>query len=106
MPSILQGGPAGRETQSSPSVLSDKPPAQTDKPAEPAAPPPLPSLAPGPQKPPGPPSMRAFGDSDATRAAIYDNALKAARSIEPVSNSRYKLHLTDVGWADPDKVGL
>lgn len=65
-----------------------------------------PAVTPTPLPPSPSPTMRSFGDADATRAAIYDNALKAAQAIQPAQNTRYALELHDVGWADPDKVSL
>lgn len=47
--------------------------------------------------------MRAFGDALATRQAIYDNTLDAARNIEPIEDARYRLRLAEVDWADPDR---
>ncbi len=49
------------------------------------------------------PEMREFGDALATRRLIYDNALAAARAIEPLHDERHTLRLTDVDWADPDR---
>ena len=57
-------------------------------------------------KPPAPsaaPSMRAFGDSLATRQNIYTNTLKAAQEIEPLSDDKHTLKLTDVDWIDPER---
>jgi len=36
------------------------------------------------------------------RQAIYDKVLKAAQTIQPVSNNRYSLELKDVDYEDPD----
>jgi DNA-directed RNA polymerase beta subunit len=52
------------------------------------------------------PSMRDFGDAEATRQLIYDNSLKAALNIQPVQNARYRLSLTNLHYADPDKLPL
>jgi len=46
--------------------------------------------------------FREVGDIEATRQAIWDQALEAASSLEPVSNSRYTLGLTDVRWQGKD----
>lgn len=42
-----------------------------------------------------PPDYREFGDTDKTRSRIYDNVLQAARGIQPVSNDRHTLRLTE-----------
>src|SRR5947209_14307783 len=100
MPSILQGGPApGR-----PGLLSPAPPPVNVGPA-PATGPGVSSGAAPPGPAPGP-ETRPFGEPDAVRKAIYDNALQAAQGIQPVSNTRYSMELHDVGWAGPDRVGL
>ncbi len=49
---------------------------------------------------------RAFGDAPATRAAIYNNVLTAARQIKPLSNQRYRLELHDIDYEDPERVPL
>jgi DNA-directed RNA polymerase subunit beta len=56
-----------------------------------------------PKTPDGPPAMRRFGDALATRKLIYDNTLKAAQELEPLSDDKYTLSLKDVGWADPER---
>jgi DNA-directed RNA polymerase beta subunit/DNA-directed RNA polymerase beta' subunit len=61
---------------------------------------------PEPKPEPEPVVLRDFGDAKATRKNIYDNVLKAAQKIEPVSNNRYSLHLSDVHYADPDHFPL
>ena len=48
---------------------------------------------------PSQPPMRRFGDYGATRDAIYGNALSAVQGLPPVENSRYRLEMTDLGWA-------
>jgi DNA-directed RNA polymerase subunit beta len=53
--------------------------------------------------PPAPMTYRKFGDGAATRGLIYDNVLKAAQQIEPISNDRYTLQLSDVNYQDPDR---
>lgn len=68
----------------------------------------------GPKAPPpggsvlgaGMPGTRAFGDAAATRANIYEGALRAARAIEPVTNTKHTLSLHDVDYADPDEFSL
>ena len=65
------------------------------------------SPTPQPIKPPTPAiaesDLREFGDVDRTRSAIYGNVLKAAQSLEPVSNGRHTLRLTNVDYIDPDR---
>lgn len=51
-----------------------------------------------------PPDYREFGDTDKTRSRIYDNVLQAARGIQPVSNDRHTLRLTEVDYQDSDRV--
>ncbi len=41
---------------------------------------------------------REIGDIPATRQAIWDRVLEAAQGIEPISNARYTLGLSDVRW--------
>ena len=50
----------------------------------------------------GPRGTRALGDVDATRTAIYDSALNAAKTLEPVSNQKYILSLTDPAYDGPE----
>jgi DNA-directed RNA polymerase beta subunit len=50
--------------------------------------------------------MRDFGDSAATRQAIYTNVLDAAKAIQPVSNARFQLALHDVDYEDPEHLSL
>lgn len=63
-------------------------------------------MQPTPQTLPKPEELdfREFGDTDATRKNIYDNVLSAASSIEPISNARHTLRLTNVEYVDPDKI--
>ena len=63
-------------------------------------------MQPTPQVLPKPEELdfREFGDTDATRKNIYDNVLSAANAIEPISNARHTLRLTNIEYADPDKV--
>lgn len=49
-----------------------------------------------------PVDFREFGDVRKTRQRIYDNVLKAVENLEPISNSRYTLRLSNIGYADPD----
>lgn len=54
-------------------------------------------------KAPKPPlSFRKFGDATATRGLIFDNVLKAAQGIQPVTNPRHTLQLTNVAYDGPD----
>lgn len=50
------------------------------------------------------PSMRGFDDIKATRAAIFNGVQTAASSLQPLSNQRHTLSITDVGWGDPEEV--
>ena len=75
---------------------------------------PTPSLLPSaldPQLPPAPiieenleDSLREFGDTSKTRANIYANVLQAAQSLEPISNERHTLRLSNVDYQDSDYV--
>lgn len=47
--------------------------------------------------------LREFGDIGRTRTAIYTNVLKATQAIQPVSNGRHTLRLTNVAYQDPDR---
>lgn len=47
-------------------------------------------------------AYRDIGDVAAARQSIWDAAMEAASSIEPVSNSRYTLALEDLRWQGPD----
>ncbi len=62
-----------------------------------AAPTPPPAINPIPE-------MREFGDIPKTRAGIYNNVLKAAQGLQPVSNARHTLQLVDVDYQDEGKV--
>jgi DNA-directed RNA polymerase beta subunit len=53
--------------------------------------------------PPQPPQYRAFGDVNALRDNIFNNALKSAQSIEPLQNDLYTLQLSDVRFDGPDR---
>lgn len=55
-----------------------------------------------PETPPG----RGFGDTAATRAAIYQSVLNAAKGFEPVSNDRYKLQLAEVDYDGPESYSI
>src|SRR5262245_29085020 len=70
---------------------------------------PLPQASPAPSILPASPlpeipdpttHFREFGDSKKTRKLIYDNALKAARGLEPLTNQRHTLRLRDVAYED------
>lgn len=64
---------------------------------------PAPPIA--PVQPPAPAiDYRDFGDTDKTRTRIYDNVLSAARGIEPISNDRHTLRLSEVDYQDPERV--
>lgn len=74
-------------------------------PVRPAQPPPAaPTLA-APPKPP-PVTMRRIGDYSTTRQAVFDNALEAVKGIGPVENSRYRLHVADLGYGKQPKYTL
>ena len=49
------------------------------------------------------PTMRSFDDIKTTRSAIFGGIQAAASSLQPLSNQRHTLSVTDVGWADPDE---
>ncbi len=49
------------------------------------------------------PEMREFGDALTTRRFIYEDALEAARTIQPVEDDNYRLVLKDVDWHDPER---
>jgi DNA-directed RNA polymerase beta subunit len=76
----------------------------------------VPSLAPASalqsqpakQKPltPDTPDFRDFGDSAATRNLIYERVLNAARTMQPVENSRHILRLSNVDYADKGEYSL
>lgn len=77
-----------------------------DELAQPTPPPaPKAPAAPPPAQPAAryqPPPMRRFGDYDATRKAVFANAMEAARNLPAVENSRYALTVHDVGFHGPD----
>lgn len=50
------------------------------------------------------PDHREFGDTDKTRANIYNNVLNAAKALQPISNDKHTLRLIDVEYQDPDYV--
>lgn len=59
-------------------------------------------------KPPAPaapklPEMRSFGDAKGTRRFIYEDALAAAKAVEPISDDKYTLKLSGVDWMDPER---
>lgn len=97
-----------------PSAATPKPPAIVPPPAaavpSPAVPARVPPLTQAPVAPAAPtmaaapvaPSYRQFGDAIATRKLLYDNVLKAANTIEPISNDRYTLKLSNVAYKDPE----
>ncbi len=73
-----------------------------------APPPPMPDMnrpLPVPAMPASPamPDSRDFGDPRAMRKAIYDDALAAAQSYQPLSDDKYELRLRDVKYMDPER---
>lgn len=102
MPSILTIGSTNDSSDNNSIAPAQKlPPAQQAQP-QPAQP--QRSLVAGP--PPAPVTMRDFGDSNATRDAIYANVLKAAQGIQGVNNSRFSLELHNPQWADQPDVSI
>lgn len=49
---------------------------------------------------------RYFGDSRAIKNLIYDNVLQSASTLKPAENTRYRLSLHDLEYADEDKYPL
>ena len=62
---------------------------------------PLPAFTPPP--PPPQQQTRAFGDINALRDNIFNEALRSASGIEPIQNDLYTLRLTNVGYAGPER---
>lgn len=54
-------------------------------------------------EPDGAIAERAFTDVRLTRGNIYNNVLKTARALEPVSDGRYTLKLSNPRYIDPEK---
>lgn len=54
--------------------------------------------------PAAPPQMREFGDSAATRRNIYEDALAAANSVQPIEDDNFALKLSGVDWVDPERI--
>ena len=52
---------------------------------------------------PAQPSYRDFGDAAGTRTRLFDRVHKAASEFEPISNQRYSIALSNVGYSGPDK---
>ena len=50
------------------------------------------------------PTMRKFDDVAATRDAIFGGIKAAASSIQPLTNQRHTLSVSDVDWDDVDTV--
>lgn len=50
--------------------------------------------------------MRDFGDSLATRKAIFNQALAAAQGVKPMTNARHTLALTNVNYHGPEDYSL
>ena len=73
-----------------------------------------PSLLTPPAAPPPPVAVdddepdgyRGMSDIPATRKAIFDNALGAARKLPPLTNTRHTLRLSGVDYSDPDYYDL
>lgn len=79
--------------------------------AGPALAPPPPIAPPQPQPPdperqglPDGVTLRAFNDPRAIRKAVFDGVLSAARKIQPVSDGRFELGVSDVEYVDPEDV--
>lgn len=49
---------------------------------------------------------RDFGNSAQTRQLIFDNAMKAAAALQPVSNPRHTLSLQNVKYAGPESYSI
>lgn len=47
------------------------------------------------------PPMRRFGDHDGVREGIFSNSLEAVKSLPAAENSRYRLEISEPGWASP-----
>lgn len=76
------------------SLIRDETPLAPAAPAAPAA---------APATAAAPPAFRDFGDHRMTRQFIYDDVLQAAGSLEPTTDDRHTLALTDVRYVDPEK---
>lgn len=50
------------------------------------------------------PIMRKFDDIGAARSAIFGGIKSAAAGIEPLTNQRHTLSMSDIDWDDPDEV--
>ena len=50
------------------------------------------------------PIMRKFDDIGAARSAIFGGIKSAATGIEPLTNQRHTLSMSDIDWDDPDEV--
>jgi len=59
--------------------------------------------APAPQMAPPAVEMRDVVDPDNTRSWIYNNVMNAAKSLEPVRNSRHTLRLSNPTWEGPEQ---
>lgn len=61
-------------------------------------------------QPPAPPvtedKRREFGDAAATRQAVFERSLAAARGLKPLSNARHTLALADIDYNGPDRYSL
>ena len=58
-------------------------------------------------EPDAPPlSFRSFDDPDKMRTAVYDNVLNAITKRYPLSNTRYRMELTDLKFEDEKPFSL
>lgn len=49
-------------------------------------------------------SLRDFSHVPGTRKAVYDSALEAASNIQPMTNDRHTLKLSNVRYVDPENI--
>ncbi len=59
-----------------------------------------------PIKPLPAPKLRALDDAPGTRGLIYGNVLTAANTIEPMTNQRHTLKLSNVAYNDPEEYSI
>lgn len=62
-----------------------------------------PPAPPEPKKKAGPPEMREFGDAKTTRRFIYEDTLAAVKGLQPMTDGKTTLRLSDVDWMDPER---
>ncbi len=86
-------------TQPTPIPKPATPVAASPTPAQPTA-----DLRLQPRKLPS--HVRRFGHPADIRPLIYDNVLREASAVAPITNARYSLSLHDVHYADPDTFSL